>query len=352
MTPRITWILFVTAFTHTLMCNSLEGSTSARTEWCDDKNLDEVAMLQTQVVHQQRNLQPQVAVSYSDSTAPEGISFNSSATLANGSVEVQLPRTPAAGVGSTRGTCLDASAWHSQLVQQAPWRKYSQGNQDSILASLFHEGNLGTTNLYFVEFGFPAQKETSPPNTDLLAEQGWTGLRLDGGLPAPNTLASMNQHQEFITAENVASLFSKYAAPLEPDYVSIDIDSCDLWVLLGLTQTYRPRAISVEYNSKYGFQESKTNRCKDSAGQMYSWTGDDMFGASLTALHRAAQTVNYTMVAVEPMMDVFLVRKDLVCPGTDVQASEFQQYTGLPNPGGYRVGNPDEVQRWIVDYTM
>jgi hypothetical protein len=33
----------------------------------------------------------------------------------------------------------------------------------------------------------------------------------------------------------------KYDVPLYPDYVSIDIDTADLWVFKALAATYRPR---------------------------------------------------------------------------------------------------------------
>lgn len=236
--------------------------------------------------------------------------------------------------------CLDATAWYKNFSSRKPWHKYSQGGQDSFLASLFNPFNLGTTNRYFVEFGY---HPSYPPNTKLLAEKGWTGFEMDGG--ADDSISDF--HKEFITSDNVVSLFAKYKAPLELDYVSIDIDSCDLWVFLALTQKYRPRVISAEYNSHYTLEESKSNSCKDKAGVKYAWNLDDLYGASLLAFHRAAEKMGYTMVAVEKTLDVFLVRKDLVCPGTEVALESFRRFTELPM---HKHASDEERARWTVDY--
>lgn len=246
--------------------------------------------------------------------------------------------------------CLDASKWYNDFSLQKPWKKFSQGNQDSVLASLFDEEHLGTTNKYFAEFGFDqpgwdVRNSGGGPNTQLLHhEAGWNGLLLDGDHDVPKD----NLHKEFITSENIASLFEKYGAPKEPDYVSIDIDSCDLWVFLGLTKQYRPRVVTVEYNANYPLGESKTNVCRDSTGEFYRWRGDNLYGASLSALHKAATQQGYTMVFVEKRMDVFLVRSDLVCNGTDVNPEAFRSMAGVPM---WRGENKKITDRWTMEYS-
>ena len=83
----------------------------------------------------------------------------------------------------------------------------------------------------------------------LKSKYNWSGLLMDGG----HTNASINLHREIITSANVVELFGKHAVPYEPDYVSIDIDSTDLWILRAvLASAYRPRVLTVEYNCVYG----------------------------------------------------------------------------------------------------
>lgn len=228
----------------------------------------------------------------------------------------------------TTSTCFNAAAWYQQFHSLKAWRKYSQGYQDSVLASLFK--SLGAKNKFYVEFGFSQWSwwdflSYSYPNTRYLAEQGWKGLLMDGSHFNPFE----NLHMEFVTPENVVDLFAKYSVPREPDYVSIDMDSCDLWVFLNLTKQYRPRVLSVEYNSNYDFHESRTNVCVNHAGDRYSWNYDNMYGASLAALNKAAHARGYEVVYVEPKLDAFLVRKDLICSSSSVDLSEFRNLTGL-----------------------
>merc|ERR1711874_29630 len=92
---------------------------------------------------------------------------------------------------------------------------------------------------------------------------GWRGLLLDGD----HEMLSENLHKEYVTPENVVSIFDEHRVPREPDFVSIDIDGCDLWVFLNLTEFYRPRVISIEYNPNYQYGESKSVICNNQAGE-------------------------------------------------------------------------------------
>merc|ERR1712007_155981 len=110
----------------------------------------------------------------------------------------------------------------------------------------------------------------------------------------------------------------KYAVPTDLDYVSIDIDGCDLWVFLALTLHFRPRVVSIEYNMHYDITQSRVCSCELSSGEHYVHTGFDEYGASLAAISKAALLRGYVVVQVIPPVDVVLVRSDLVCPGTSV----------------------------------
>ena len=117
--------------------------------------------------------------------------------------------------------------------------------QDTVLALLFDA--LQPTNRYFVEFGFNTNSYAPGQNTEKIWHAGWRGLLLDGG----HANASINLQQEFIKSTNIVELFRKHGVPLEPDYVSVDMDSADLWVVDAMLGTYKPRVYSVEYNPNY-----------------------------------------------------------------------------------------------------
>jgi hypothetical protein len=239
--------------------------------------------------------------------------------------------------GSSRNIgekCLNATGWLNQFAVQPSWSEFSQRDQDSVLYSLFSAEFLGTTNKYFVEFGFPGDFSTSTGNGRFLKNNLSFNkfLLLDGNQNNPQ----INLHKKFITAANIVSLFEEYKAPTEPDYVSIDIDSCDLWVFHALTKKYRPRVVTVEYNANYPLGDYTSLRCADPTAEgAYQWDFDNIYGASLSAIELAGRSHGYSLVYVTPGMDAFLVRDDLLCPGTRVAIEKFKGSTGLRVNGNY-----------------
>jgi hypothetical protein len=62
----------------------------------------------------------------------------------------------------------------------------------------------------------------------------------------------INLHKHYLFADNIVGIFQKYNVPLELDYLSVDMDSHDLWVAKAILEGgYRPRVITTEYNSNY-----------------------------------------------------------------------------------------------------
>jgi hypothetical protein len=159
-------------------------------------------------------------------------------------------------VGS--GLVLAAAAadpeWFRHVRQHAK-RVSSQGQQDGALAYIFENIGLGPAGGYYVEFGFNTREQCSGtgPNTCELWRRGWRGLLLDG----QNENATINLHKEWISARTIVSVFEKHGVPEEPDYVSIDIDSLDFYVMWAILASprYRPRVLSVEYNSNFALHD-------------------------------------------------------------------------------------------------
>eukprot|EP00415_Alexandrium_ostenfeldii_P002620 UN2620 len=138
----------------------------------------------------------------------------------------------------------------------------------------------------------------------------------------------MNLYMEEIDPDSIARKLTQHDAPNDPDYLSIDLTGCDLQVFLAVIQDFSPRVISVEYNSNWKLDESIMNICKDAYGGRYEHTlGDDIFGASLTALMKAGKKNGYTLVTTEKGLEVFFVREDLVCDNTEVDPESFRPDT-------------------------
>ena len=224
------------------------------------------------------------------------------------------------------------------------FRLHSQGKQDGILLYLFQ--HLGITNKYFVEFGFNSKTYeggTGANTFSLWKHFGWKGLLLDGD----NENKAINLHKEMITPDNIVSLFDKYRVPLEPDYVSIDIDSSDLWVFRSLIKGgYRPRVVTVEYNINHPIDSALVQ----AADAGVPATGFDYtFGAALKAVALVAEEMGYVLVHVVKGLDAVLVRKDLI-RGVEVHPLEF--WTDCcTNQTLHAVPHPERVGV-LLDYSV
>lgn len=196
----------------------------------------------------------------------------------------------------------------------------SQFGQDGIIKEIF--ANIGTTNKFCVEFG---HNETTLESTNvgrLVNEDGWTALLWDGDNENPE----INLHKEFITSGNIVELFDKYSVPLEPDYVSIDIDSCDLWVMKKIMQSkYKPRVVSCEYNPAFFLHTSLTI----ADDPTFRWNEKDLVvGASLAAINKASREHGYKLVACVWPCDAFMIREDLIDLAKSPHISYFEWAVG------------------------
>ena len=129
-------------------------------------------------------------------------------------------------------------------------------------------------------------------NTRFFREHfGWNGLLMDGS----NKNKTINLQQEFITAEGINTLFETHGVPQEIDFLSIDIDFNDFWVLKSILDQgkYTAKVIAVEYNGHVPFNESRT--VQYNATQM--WDGaTDYFGAGAGAFHQLGALYGYRLV--------------------------------------------------------
>ena len=214
---------------------------------------------------------------------------------------------------------------------------HSQQGQDGLLDYIFE--NVGTTNKICVEFGFNADSLTggSGANTaNLILNKGWTGILFDRDFEN----LSINLHKEALTCENISDVFKKYAIPTVFDYLSIDVDSIDLWLMKAvLGGGFRPRVMTVEYNSCFDINTSLTlNK------QGGSWGGGAGYGASLLALVRAASEFNYSLVCVEGGLDLFFVDNALLADCNIPDLSFFEKHTKICYHGGF---TPEILSKFV-----
>jgi hypothetical protein len=203
---------------------------------------------------------------------------------------------------------------------------YSQNDEDGIIEYLFC--CIGSTNRFFVEIG------VSPPwrlgrrldihgsglecNCRLLTERGWKGIMIDGKQYPP----SFDVKSEFVTAENINPILSKYRVPHEFDLFSLDVDGNDYWIWKALR--YAPRVVVIEYNPSLAAGESKTIKYDP----QFSWARNGCtkyYGASLLALKKLGDQKGYTLVYANGV-NAFFVKSDLVADKNAYVFSQIYRY--------------------------
>ena len=204
--------------------------------------------------------------------------------------------------------------WISKIYQNKK-RIFSQGKQDGIIEYIIN--NIKINNKFCVEFGYDSNDLTSgggPNTTNLIINHNWDYLLLDG----THNNEKINLHKHFLTKDNICDLFKKYNVPLEPGYISIDVDSTDLWLMNSILQKYKPSFLSVEFNPNIPIDHAITFPPSDENG----WNNDKIFGASLKALNIIGQNKHYTLIYagnlnISKHHDAFFVRNDLIinCQG-------------------------------------
>ncbi|MFY0802753.1 hypothetical protein [Peribacillus frigoritolerans] len=206
----------------------------------------------------------------------------------------------------------------------------SQNGEDGILEELFNR--IGTTNKFFVEFGV---EEGIECNTSYLSMyKQWSGVLIEGSTESytrlVNNYKSKGLHQvvlvqDFITKENIDTLFKTNNVPTELDLLSIDIDGNDYWVWKGLGD-YKPRVVVIEYNAcfpppkKWVMQYNPT----------HNWNGTDYFGASLTSLTALGKQMGYGLLGTDSNgVNAFFLRKDLIQQSGFAEKTPEDAYNSL-----------------------
>lgn len=136
--------------------------------------------------------------------------------------------------------------------------KYTSHGEDGIIGKIFEIVNL--KNKFCVEFGAGDGIDLS--NTRKLLDEGWSGILIEPGEAyiALEKNNSNNNKVETInsfihiegdkTVDNILGT-SKLKPPHDIDFMSIDIDGCDIHVFNTLN-VYKPRLICIEFNQFIG----------------------------------------------------------------------------------------------------
>ena len=175
----------------------------------------------------------------------------------------------------------------------------SEKGQDAFINHIFDK--IGTKNKYYIELG--SKDGVSMSNTYYLREsKGWNGLLVDYGYGVnPN----INLISTFITKENICDIFKNANVPEDHDFLCIDLDGNDYWILSEILTQYKPRVIMVEKNVRFQPYESFAVKYNPN----WTWDGHKWYGGSPYAFKKLADQYGYTPVYIH-IDDMFLVRND------------------------------------------
>jgi len=179
---------------------------------------------------------------------------------------------------------------------------FSQSYQDQLIELMVRDFHA---DKFCVEVGFNAKEllDGSGSNcANLIENHGWRSLLLD----AEYENERINLRKELLTRENIVEVFLKYEVPFHPGYISIDVDSIDLFLFEACAQKYKPLIYSVEYNANFPFGVQATAGPKWAA-----WKNNKAFGASLSALIEVADQAGYALLWVVEPFDAFFIKKDI-----------------------------------------
>ena len=199
----------------------------------------------------------------------------------------------------------------------------SQKGQDSFIDYLFEK--LGTTNKYYVEFG--GVDGVISCNTWYFKNmKGWSGLLLDSDFDNPE----INLHRRHLTKENICDIFSEFKVPTNLDFLCVDIDGMDYWILKEILSEYSPRVLMVETNVRFDPYDSKVLKYNPD----WRWDGRKWYGASPYAFKKLLNSHGYDPVHIH-LDDMLMVRGD-VLDESNLEPRRWEDIYHTPNIDLYK----------------
>jgi len=189
---------------------------------------------------------------------------------------------------------------------------YSQNGEEFIIEALLLK-DLSTQDKFLVELGAGDGYHLS--NSRYFLQKGWKGILIDA-----DNRGNVDVKQHKITRENINFILNSYECPKEFDFLSVDLDGNDYWIIEEILKKYSPKLIVAEFNASFESDCSKTIKYDSE----FSWKGDTYFGFTLEAGRKLAEANGYTLMLQHADMNIFLLRNDYV-KNTKFHQREYQK---------------------------
>jgi hypothetical protein len=199
----------------------------------------------------------------------------------------------------------------------------SQSGEDGVIEEIFNI--VGTENKFCVDFGAGTGQNLSN-SYNLIHNKNWSGLLLEPGYQFKELKELYKKRKDVVTLNDIVGFDHQnkldthidtlpIAVPKDFDFLSIDIDGCDIYIWEDLKK-YRPRVVCIEFNHFVPLD-------------VYLLPPRDLslnIGASLLATATHAENLGYELVATTSMnaffVDAHLFPKFNI-PDNSVEAMHF-----------------------------
>tara|TARA_A100001201_G_scaffold135481_1_gene123798 strand:+ start:419 stop:1153 length:735 start_codon:yes stop_codon:yes gene_type:complete len=198
-----------------------------------------------------------------------------------------------------------------------PKKVYSQQNQDGVLEKIFD--TIGTTNKHFVELGSSGRKDGQGNSIYLREEYGFDGLLVDAAIPEETCY---DLKHAFITSENINEILNKYDTPNKFDFLSIDIDGEDIYVMNAIDlDRFSPRVVGVEFNTALLPQYAIAQR----HNLKWVWDGWHYYGCSIQAITKLMNSKSYSLVGISGCDAFFVLNEEIA----DIEIEDLNDWSAL-----------------------
>ena len=172
----------------------------------------------------------------------------------------------------------------------------AQFEESEVIDYIF--SHIGTTNKFLVDLGAGGYGGSISNVRDLM-NNGWEGFGVDC-----DDMADPWAIKLFLTPDNVVPLFFNMGVPESFDFLNLDIDSCDFYILENLFKAgYRPRLICTEFNGTLDVDKSLVLKYEED----YTWDGTNKYGYSFLAGKKLLERNGYSIVHNQHNTNIFAI---------------------------------------------
>jgi hypothetical protein len=176
----------------------------------------------------------------------------------------------------------------------------SQYSEDAIISHVFK--NIGVTNKFFVDLGAGAY-DGKMSNTRTLKSNGWDGFGVDCTNITDEWII-----KEFVKPDNVCQILASQNTPTEFDFLNLDLDSSDYWVLQNVLKLYSPRLICTEFNGTLMPDIPVALEYEEG----YTWDNTNKYGYSYAAGKKLLEQHGYVIVFNLHDTNIFAIKSELI----------------------------------------